>query len=261
MDKLDKKNLNLVTTLLYGIHSYDSNKEMRQHFINSISLLIPCNNAAFFLSNHKSGENLKFTNPVSYNIPIELLNDYVAKEQINDYSNWIFQIYNTSSSVYRSSDLFDQNIREKSQWYKKSNKSLDLYYELQMSITIYNTFLGVVALYRGKTDHDFTDNDIYLLNLLKTHLALRLYYDYTISNEEHTVTIPNKIIQKYALTKREVEIIYLILDGKSDEEMAAISIISITTIRKHIANIYRKLKIKRRHELFTLLLESEKLVL
>ena len=55
------------------------------------------------------------------------------------------------------------------------------------------------------------------------------------------------------LTKREVEITYSILDGLSYKLVAERHNIAIDSVRSHIKNIYKKLKINSKSELFNLL--------
>ena len=51
------------------------------------------------------------------------------------------------------------------------------------------------------------------------------------------------------LSKREVEILTNMADGKNSAEIASLLFISTSTVKKHIENIYRKLHIKSRVEL------------
>jgi DNA-binding NarL/FixJ family response regulator len=55
--------------------------------------------------------------------------------------------------------------------------------------------------------------------------------------------------QNYDLTKREQEIILLILTGLSNKDICVKSFISLTTVKTHIYNIFRKLGINSRKEL------------
>ncbi len=48
------------------------------------------------------------------------------------------------------------------------------------------------------------------------------------------------------LTEREIEVIRLIENGLSNLEIAAKLFISITTVKRHISNIYAKLDVKNR---------------
>ena len=53
----------------------------------------------------------------------------------------------------------------------------------------------------------------------------------------------------YSLTKRETEIVLLLIDGLSYKEIASRSYISMATLNTHISNIYDKLNIHSRAEI------------
>ena len=50
------------------------------------------------------------------------------------------------------------------------------------------------------------------------------------------------------LTSKELHILQLIADGKSNKEIAAVNFVEISTIKTHINNIYTKLEISSRKE-------------
>ncbi|MDE7479015.1 MAG: helix-turn-helix transcriptional regulator [Lachnospiraceae bacterium] len=53
----------------------------------------------------------------------------------------------------------------------------------------------------------------------------------------------------HGLTKRETEITQLIIQGKSNAEIAGELFISETTVKKHVSNIFEKTGVGRREEL------------
>jgi NarL family two-component system response regulator LiaR len=59
----------------------------------------------------------------------------------------------------------------------------------------------------------------------------------------------------FDLTKREVEVLELLVDGKSNNEIAILLSISLATVRFHLTNIYSKLGAKNRIEAVTLALD------
>jgi len=50
------------------------------------------------------------------------------------------------------------------------------------------------------------------------------------------------------LTERELSILQLITEGKSNKEIAAISYVEVSTVKTHINNIYSKLGLSSRRE-------------
>lgn len=60
------------------------------------------------------------------------------------------------------------------------------------------------------------------------------------------------IFTDYKITKREAEIIELIIEGKSNHQIKEILFISYHTVKNHLSNIFRKLNVRNRHELLSL---------
>lgn len=65
------------------------------------------------------------------------------------------------------------------------------------------------------------------------------------------------IIGQYDLSKREREILGLILDGSTNDEISEKLNISIRTVNTHVYNIYKKLNVHSRMEIFALLTDSK----
>ena len=65
------------------------------------------------------------------------------------------------------------------------------------------------------------------------------------------------IFYKNNISEREKEIIHLILKNKSNKEIEDELYISPHTVKNHIYNIYQKLNVKNRGELFILLKTSQ----
>jgi ATP/maltotriose-dependent transcriptional regulator MalT len=66
-----------------------------------------------------------------------------------------------------------------------------------------------------------------------------------ISNN-HKFQINDKALDQTGLSKRELEVLGLISDGLSNEEIAEKLFISLNTIKTHTSNLFEKLEVKRR---------------
>lgn len=51
------------------------------------------------------------------------------------------------------------------------------------------------------------------------------------------------------LTKQEIKIFELLIEGKSNKEIAEVNFIEVSTVKTHISNIYRKLNVENRKDL------------
>lgn len=63
------------------------------------------------------------------------------------------------------------------------------------------------------------------------------------SAEEHSGVQEERVV---SLTKREVEVLSLVLEGKSSREAAAVLVCSKRTVDFHLARIYDKLHVNNR---------------
>ncbi len=68
-----------------------------------------------------------------------------------------------------------------------------------------------------------------------------------------------RIFEKYNISKREKDILQLILKGRSNKEIEAELFISIKTVSNHVYRIYQKLGVKNRLELLHLVQRSARL--
>lgn len=62
--------------------------------------------------------------------------------------------------------------------------------------------------------------------------------------------------RQYELTKRETEILELILSGKSNQEISDALYITVGTVKAHVHSIFDKLEVSRRSQLITRFLDS-----
>ncbi len=67
------------------------------------------------------------------------------------------------------------------------------------------------------------------------------------------VKMPSEFIEQYKISKRESEIISLILKEMSNEEIGKKLFISLSTVKNHIHNIFQKTGVKKRREIVHLL--------
>jgi DNA-binding CsgD family transcriptional regulator len=92
----------------------------------------------------------------------------------------------------------------------------------------------------------FLSLNIVPILFLKRYLQ-RSYWD--ILAEPERGKIINRLYAKHNISKREKEVIYLILQGKSNKEIANALFISLPTVKQHIYNIYQKIGVKSRMQL------------
>lgn len=110
-------------------------------------------------------------------------------------------------------------------------------------------FLALLNLILSFILHSAPFIFIISISILIYHIFYKFYFSSPISKTEKTLT--EDFIKDFSITKREQEIIIALLDGKSNKELAETLFVSEKTIETHLANIYRKVGVKNRLELFS----------
>ena len=101
-------------------------------------------------------------------------------------------------------------------------------------------------LFRGEEFGDFTEKEVFILDLFKNHLAAIIFYYMFPKVGEDTVLYNGS---NGLLTKRELEIIPLLLSGYSNDKISEELCITLSTTKKHVYNIFRKYDVNSRAEL------------
>ncbi len=248
---------NELVEYIYTIEDYD---EIRNILLEILETLIPYNQASFYLASHNGNHFLE--KPIGKGISQSELQRYIDDYADQDYTRWLFM--NGKSMVYRETDFFPDEIREDKTYYKEIYLPANLYYSIQLSIAYGGIFLGIITLYRDKEKEDFSDKELFILQLLINHLEHRMHKEANLQdtkpeNMESMSRICSfdgyEYIQRYALTPREVEVLELLLIGESNEKICKQLIISLNTLKKHITNIYKKLGINNRWELINFIIK------
>jgi len=100
---------------------------------------------------------------------------------------------------------------------------------------------------------------LFLSNLIPP-FWLRCYFikHYVYHSFSDDRSLLDGIIKEFHISKREQEIIELILQGKSNKEIKELLFISFNTVKNHIYNLYQKLGVKSRGQLVHFIMESQK---
>jgi DNA-binding CsgD family transcriptional regulator len=223
--------------------------KMRRSFLELIKLLIPYDVATFYLSDHGSDHLLG--HPVGVNVGEEALQEYTDEFEEIDYTRWVF--ISAKGMAYRETDLFPDPVREETALYKKMYAPNNLHYSAQLSLVLGDVFLGIISLYRSRAGEDFSEKDLFILDMVKDHLSLRLFresnVDISAAPTGKKLSLP-AYAEQFKLTQRESEVFYLLFDELTDEQICGQLFIGFNTLKKHILSIYKKAGVKSRLQLF-----------
>ena len=157
---------------------------------------------------------------------------------------------------------FDTDVKDKytdvfySEDYIKSLKPEDIIFGCGIILIKNSRIIGMFNLFRNEKSGDFNEKELYVLNLLKNHIANMLHNVMRLDRASITVNKSlNNFAKTYGLTSRESEILSLINKGLSNQEISDKVVISVSTVKKHIYNIYNKTGVSSRGQLISLFLE------
>lgn len=247
MKRLETNDWLVLNNIIYKIYTTEDELVMRQNFLERLKMILDYDSADFFIADRDKEENL--IRPAMYNCRTSHEEDYARI----DYSRMI--MFSGRSMVYRETDIISDEKRMGTDYYNQVYRPNNWHYSMQMVIAWERKFLGVVTLYRAMGKNDFQYEDIFVLDMLKEHLSYRLHKDYRKEEyHEEKLTI-KETVEKYQLTRREETILGFLMEGVDNVQICDELGISLNTLKKHILNIYRKLGIRNRVQLFKMVRE------
>lgn len=104
--------------------------------------------------------------------------------------------------------LFQMIPRITIDYYKKVYQPNSWHFSLQMILARKKKFLGVITLYRVIGKDNFKYDDIFILDMLKDHMAFRLNRNGPTGFSSGQITVSDAV-SKFDLTKREEAILRL----------------------------------------------------
>jgi DNA-binding CsgD family transcriptional regulator len=245
---MQEKEWQYLLQMIYRLNQAKTVPEFQRLCFSQIKVILPFTKGIFYLAARRGGKVCHYA-PVSYQFdcPEEGESRFIERDYPNLWAEYQFSPW---SCVRRISDLLPREEFERTALYKELYIPENIYHSLQ-TILIYNdTLLGIFALFRPKDQDNFSQRDKDLLDAIKEHLALKLYQ--LIQADSVSPPAGASLSHQFGFTRREQEIVNLILKGQENEEICAALYITIATLRKHLSNIYQKTHVSNRSQLYYL---------
>lgn len=244
-----KKNTFLIyNDTVHCLYSSKNMAELRDNALYRLRMLIPYSYASILLADTSSDAQIlyqeePFCIPTSF---AEAEMEYI-KHSEEDPLLWVTGSH--ESTLVRESDLLDDESRLQSPLYLHCYKKYNIFDTLQLSIVYNQIFLGVLTLFRTRIDGCFTEDDMFFLRSLGTHLNLAMYHILKEPDTKDRQETLAELSQKFELTNRETEILSLIFDFKSMSDISEELELRENTVQKHMQNIFRKMNVSSKWEL------------
>ncbi|MGG5317486.1 helix-turn-helix transcriptional regulator [Enterococcus sp. AZ072] len=236
-----------INTFIYSIYQTDTMDALRVTTLEKLPELVISDCSFFDMARIEKGQT-RYFNPLSLTISQEKLNEYFESFIYGDYVSWMFSLHK-NSVVYCDSKIVTEEVREQTPLYNQWLEPMNLYYSCGINFVRENTPYGSLNLFNSRKRGDFTQQDLAILTILEPHFTLKLTQLYPHGLpilSDKTVEQP---LDKFHLTEREQEVVRWLCSEASMEEISQQMYISVHTVRKHAANIYRKTSCKNRNQL------------
>ncbi|GHV11763.1 hypothetical protein FACS1894219_03470 [Clostridia bacterium] len=241
---------NKINEILLDIYTINNEPKVCDHFLKMIRGLIPYSQS-FFIMFDENGKII-IENSGFVNISEDCRNSYIERFFELDYVNYITG--DVTSIVYKDTDIMGDDTRRNTEFYQQFLKPYDMQYGCGIVFIKEEKTLGILNIFRVNELGDFSEKDLKILRIVKDHIANIIY-----SLRRNSKTLDGKItinpedMSKYNLSNRESEIIQMLLDGKSNRDICDVLFISLSTVKKHVYNIFNKLGINSRTQILKML--------
>ncbi len=249
MRTIEANNWCVLNNIIYKIYTTVDAEQMRSIFLEQMKFVIEYDSAEFYLTDLEDGH--QFVNAVCYNCEED------GAKQFNDMVEISKRDVFGKTFVFRNTDILNFDARVNAtvgkDYFEKNNWSQSLHLLLgdgEMNVAL-------ISFYRSVGKERFSSDDVFVLDLMKDHLLHRLLQERlerASMQEKLTVT---EATEHYNLTKRESMILRRLMQGHNNNQISEELHISVNTLKKHVLNIYRKLNINNRVQLFKAIKEKE----
>lgn len=244
----------MLNDIILSINKAENTDDMRRIFIMSLKAVINFEKGVFYLAECKNSEISLFS-PQYIGADKEFFDNYEKNYCSIDYAGSFISLMKTMA--YRDTDLMAENVRQQTKLYKEFLLPNRIPYAGGIVFAYNYDFIADLILYKTAEQGDFTDKEIYILNILKDHVHNRLLFfrKYDTGYKGEKIAKVNGL--SLGLTPREVEVVNLILVGSTNSDIAKKLCISAATVKKHISNIFQKLCVNNKVQLINLIMNNK----
>ena len=251
MHILETNDLVVFNNITCQIHKNGDLNEMCRSFLDQIRLLMDFDAAVFYFSDFKNLPRLSHAVCCGYSEALAA--EYLESGQDQDYSRGLMM--GGKKMVYRESDVFSDADRTDTPFYRRFFQSQGYHHSVHILPAENGRVLAKVSFFRRRGAPDFVYDDVFLLDMLQEHLALRIERSYEELEHRHEKLSVAECEEKFRLTARETTILGLLMQGLPNDVICSQLTITNNTLKKHILNIYKKMSIRNRTQLFKLVRE------
>lgn len=249
MEKNDFLRLNEV---IYHIHTCRDLDDLKRTILSQLKFIIPYSYASLIaVTIDPDTRAIRHSDPFCLPPSFQQVEEEWTRRDDQDASLWLSHA--PESVVVRASEVMAQETWVDRPVYQDLYRAYHIHDTLTMNLAYDHHVMALLTLYRTRADGAFTDQEAFYLRSLSNHINFAYF---TQRQAEKTAAIQGRTLAElcraFSLTRREEEVLALVFQEKSNDEILDQLSISRNTLLKHLQNLYRKCGVSSRWELFKL---------
>ena len=248
---LKESEWNTINSILLDLYTVCGLREVASKSLSILRLLIPFSKGYFIFLDEKMEIDSGLS--VFTGFDDESIDSYVQTFYQKDYLQYLYS-FTSESSVYRDSSMIDDKVRTETDFYKFFLKPCGIPFGAGIVLVKERKVLGVFNLFRGENIGDFSEKDLYILNILKKHLENMV--SNAMSHEDagdRGMFALFRAVEDFSLSSRESDVLKLLADGFSNNAISELMNVSVSTVKKHVYNIFNKVGVNSRTQLLNMI--------
>lgn len=253
-EKLFERDWQFLLDTIYRVNLIEDVDLFEKEVLECLMVLMPCTQGTFFVPVEEDGRTA-YKRPCVVGEEARFMDKFLTGNYANDPYFFGFGLFPTTRT-FRDSDFVPESYRMETPLYKEIYEPQGVHFALRSYLVHNQKIIGNISLFNSKEAGEFSDKSVTILEKLAPHFALRLG---KLLEEEASAESSRKLHQnayfaaqkQWSLTPREWEIASSLFTGESDQEIADRFCISFSTLKKHVYNIYKKIDVNNRIQLYS----------
>ena len=243
-----------INNILLELYAQNNLDQLSLKLMRVLRMLIPYTKGYLILLNNQG----KIQEPESCFIGLteKEKREYIPEYYHKDYLQYLYDL-SEETRVYKDTDIIDEERRCRTEFFRKFLQPADIPYGCGILIHHQGELMAVFNLFRSSQLGDFSDKDLEILNILKNHIKNMIVQVTCLNQRDHLVEqCFQETAERYSLTERESEVMRLLSRGMSNHEICDQLTVSLSTVKKHIYNLFNKTQVRSRTQLINLLYQQ-----
>lgn len=251
-DMLHERDWNFIVETIYSMNAEEDLRRIGRIALEALFVLIPSDQIMLTYMEKSDQFTIRCKDVDTVGMAPRYLDQFLT----GDYDSDPYFLYCNvlkETKCFRDSDNMSDSYRESTRIFKEIYSKQGIYYSMRCYLAHMGDVVANISLFNSKEHGDFSDRDLYILELLAPHIALRLGRVLADKSHGNAPAVAPESFAKWGLTTREQEIANMVVEGLSDDQIAESLCIAKSTFKKHIYNIYQKVDVNNRVQLFAAL--------